>query len=117
MTRAKRGYVARRYRKGIAKLASGFRGAHSRIARASNQQMVRALDSSRRDRYKRKGDFRRLWITRINAAARRAGVSYAELIRRLSDNQVLLNRKILSQIAVLSTAGSFTTLLGGSEER
>nr|YP_009555744.1 ribosomal protein L20 [Selaginella lepidophylla]AZU95861.1 ribosomal protein L20 [Selaginella lepidophylla] len=116
MTRVRRGYVARRHRRNIIQLASGFRGAHSRIVRASNQQVVRALASSKQDRYKRKREFRRLWIARVNAAARNAGVSYSESIWHLSNNQILPNRKILAQMAVLDT-NSFTMILGGGEDR
>nr|YP_009561360.1 ribosomal protein L20 [Selaginella vardei]QAR48780.1 ribosomal protein L20 [Selaginella vardei] len=112
MTRVKRGYVARRHRKNVIRLASGFRGARSRIIRASNQQVVRALASAKRDRYKRKREFRRLWITRINAAARRsAGIPYARSVQHLSNSQVLLNRKMLAQMAVLDM-NSLTAVLG-----
>lgn len=109
MTRIKRGSVARKRRKNIIKLASGFHGAHSTIFRTGNQQVIKALVSSQRDRSKRKRDFRRLWIARINAAARNNGVSYTRFIRHSYKNQVSSNRKILAQIAVLDL-NSFSTI-------
>nr|QQP00314.1 ribosomal protein L20 [Selaginella pallidissima] len=111
MTRVKRGYAARQNRRNRMKLASGFRGAHSRIVRVSKQQVVRALASPHRDRDKCKRDFRRPWIARTNAAARDAGVSHAKSVRHLSRNQVLSNRKMLAQMAVPDT-GSPNTILG-----
>ena len=110
MTRVKRGYVARKRRKNIFKLTSGFEGAHSKLFRTANQQGMRALASSHRDRSKRKRDLRRLWITRINAAARNNGISYNKLIQNLYQNQVLLNRKMLAQIAILDN-NCFSTIL------
>nr|YP_009732802.1 ribosomal protein L20 [Buxbaumia aphylla]QHU77144.1 ribosomal protein L20 [Buxbaumia aphylla] len=101
MTRVKRGYVARKRRKNIFTLTSGFQGAHSKLFRTANQQGMRALASSYRDRNRRKRDFRRLWIIRINAAARNTGISYNKLIQSLYQNKVLLNRKMLAQIALL----------------
>nr|QTT78492.1 ribosomal protein L20 [Andreaea rupestris var. fauriei] len=110
MTRVKRGYVARKRRKNLFKLTSGFEGAHSKLFRTANQQGIRALASSHRDRSKRKRDLRRLWITRINAAARNNGISYNKLIQNLYQNQVLLNRKMLAQIAILDN-NCFSTIL------
>nr|WRK68043.1 ribosomal protein L20 [Phylloglossum drummondii] len=109
MTRVKRGSVARIRRKNTLKLASGFQGAHSTTFRTGNQQVIKALASSYRDRSKRKRDFRRLWITRINAAARNNGVSYTKFIRHLYKNQVSSNRKVLAQIAIFDT-NSFSTI-------
>uniref|UniRef100_UPI003002B2AA ribosomal protein L20 n=1 Tax=Didymocarpus anningensis TaxID=3120011 RepID=UPI003002B2AA len=102
MTRIKRGYIARRRRTKIRLFASSFRGAHSRLTRTITQQKIRALVSSHRDRDKQKRNFRRLWITRINAGIRetRVSYSYSELIRDLYKRQLLLNRKILAQIAI-----------------
>uniref|UniRef100_UPI0030E3D9B9 ribosomal protein L20 n=1 Tax=Polystichum piceopaleaceum TaxID=341147 RepID=UPI0030E3D9B9 len=100
MTRVKRGSVARRYRKGILDFASGFRGAHSRLFRAANQQEKRALACAYVDRNNRKRKFRRLWIARINAAARRNGITYSSMIHNLFENQVFLNRKTLAQVAI-----------------
>nr|YP_010389020.1 ribosomal protein L20 [Cypripedium palangshanense]UPQ44341.1 ribosomal protein L20 [Cypripedium palangshanense] len=102
MTRVKRGYTARRRRKGIRLFASTFIGAHSRLTRMSTQQRMRALVSSHRDRSRKKRDFRRLWITRINAVTRedRVSYSYSRFIHNLYKKQLLLNRKILAQIAL-----------------
>ncbi|TYH79874.1 hypothetical protein ES332_D03G094500v1 [Gossypium tomentosum] len=82
--------------------ASSFRGAHSRLTRTITQQRIRALVSAHRDRDRKKRDFRRLWITRINAVIRGVGVSYSysRLIHNLYKKQLLLNRKILAQIAI-----------------
>jgi large subunit ribosomal protein L20 len=101
MSRVKRGNVARKRRKKILKLAKGFRGSHSRLFRTANQQVMKALRNAYRDRRKRKRDFRRLWITRINAAARQQGISYSQLTGQLKKADILLNRKILAQLAVL----------------
>nr|YP_009938637.1 ribosomal protein L20 [Verbascum phoeniceum]YP_009947157.1 ribosomal protein L20 [Verbascum chinense]YP_010023244.1 ribosomal protein L20 [Verbascum thapsus]YP_010413252.1 ribosomal protein L20 [Verbascum brevipedicellatum]YP_010413339.1 ribosomal protein L20 [Verbascum sinaiticum]YP_011015371.1 ribosomal protein L20 [Verbascum blattaria]YP_011015457.1 ribosomal protein L20 [Verbascum chaixii]YP_011015543.1 ribosomal protein L20 [Verbascum songaricum]AKZ23586.1 ribosomal protein L20 [Ver len=102
MTRIKRGYIARRRRTKIRLFASSFRGAHSRLTRTITQQKIRALVSAHRDRDKQKRNFRRLWITRINAVIREGGVSYSysKLINDLYKRQLLLNRKILAQIAI-----------------
>nr|YP_009973873.1 ribosomal protein L20 [Danaea sellowiana]QNH93779.1 ribosomal protein L20 [Danaea sellowiana] len=101
MTRVKRGYVARKHRKDIIKFTSGFQGAHSKLFRTANQQKMKALVYSRRDRNNRKRDIRRLWITRINAACRNHGIFYNKIINSLYKKQVHLNRKILAQIAIL----------------
>nr|QKV47109.1 ribosomal protein L20 [Tectaria decurrens] len=101
MTRVKRGSIARRYRRGILDFASGFRGAHSRLFRAANQEEKRALACAYVDRNNRKIKFRRLWIARINAAARKNGITYSSTIHNLFENQVFLNRKTLAQVATL----------------
>nr|YP_010981469.1 ribosomal protein L20 [Clerodendrum deflexum]WOE90647.1 ribosomal protein L20 [Clerodendrum deflexum] len=102
MTRIKRGYIARRRRTKIRLFASSFRGSHSRLTRTITQQKIRALVSAHRDRDKQKRNFRRLWITRINAVIREGGVSYSysKLIHNLYKKRLLLNRKILAQIAI-----------------
>lgn len=104
MTRVKRGNVARNRRKKILKLAKGFRGSHSKLFRTANQQVMKALRNSYRDRKRRKRDFRRLWITRINAAARQHGISYSQLIGKLKKANIQLNRKMLAQLAILDAA-------------
>lgn len=101
MTRVKRGNVARKRRKKILKLAKGFRGSHSKLFRTANQQVMKALRNAYRDRRKRKRDFRRLWITRINAAARLNGMSYSKLTGQLKKANVGLNRKMLAQLAMV----------------
>nr|YP_011030821.1 ribosomal protein L20 [Hiya brooksiae]WQT71218.1 ribosomal protein L20 [Hiya brooksiae] len=99
MTRVKRGSVARKYRKEIPNSASGFRGAHSRLFGAANQQETKALACAYVDRNNRKRKFRRLWIARINAAARRNGITYSSTIHNLYENQVFPNCKTLAQVA------------------
>jgi large subunit ribosomal protein L20 len=100
MTRVKRGNVARKHRNKILKLAKGFRGSHSRLFRTANQQVMKALRNAYRDRKKKKRDFRRLWIARINAAARMHGTSYSRLIGGLKKANINLNRKMLAQLAI-----------------
>nr|UGO88533.1 ribosomal protein L20 [Corydalis ternata] len=102
MTRIRRGYIARRRRTKTRLFSSTFRGAHSRLNRAMTQQKTRALGSAHRDRSRKKRDFRRLWITRINAVIREIKVfySYCIFIHNLHKRHLLLNRKILSQIAI-----------------
>nr|WIL06496.1 ribosomal protein L20 [Chrysosplenium sp. TY-2022a] len=104
MTRIRRGYVARKRRTKIRLFASSFRGAHSRLTRTITQQKIRALVSAHRDRDRQKRDFRRLWITRINAVIREGKVSYSysRLIHDLYKRKLRLNRKILAQIAILN---------------
>lgn len=105
MARVKRGNVARKRRKKILKLAKGFRGSHSKLFRVANQQVMKALRSAYRDRRRRKRDFRRLWIARINAAARLNGMSYSKLMGGLKKAEVSLNRKMLAQMAILDPNG------------
>nr|YP_009699068.1 ribosomal protein L20 [Loasa nitida]QEJ86581.1 ribosomal protein L20 [Loasa nitida]QEJ87006.1 ribosomal protein L20 [Loasa sp. CF-2019]QEJ87091.1 ribosomal protein L20 [Loasa sp. CF-2019] len=100
MTRIRRGYIARRRRTKIRLFASSFRGARSRLTRTITQQKIKALVSAHRDRGRQKRNFRRLWITRINAGIRERGISYSRLIHDLYKRQLLLNRKILAQIAI-----------------
>lgn len=97
--RVKRGNVARKRRKKVLKLAKGFRGSHSRLFKIANQQVMKALRNAYRDRRKRKRDFRRLWIARINAAARQNGISYSKLMGQMKKADVQINRKMLAQLA------------------
>ncbi|HSM82484.1 MAG TPA: 50S ribosomal protein L20 [Nodosilinea sp.] len=105
MARVKRGNVARKRRNKILKLAKGFRGSHSKLFRTANQQVMKALRYAYRDRRNRKRDFRRLWITRINAAARMHGLSYSQLTGQLKKANIDINRKMLAQMAVLDPNG------------
>nr|UXR11990.1 ribosomal protein L20 [Christisonia kwangtungensis] len=102
MTRIKRGYIARRRRTKLRLFASNFCGSHSILTRTIIQQKIRALVSAHRDRDKQKINFRRLWIARLNAVMREGGIyySYSKLIHNLYKRQLLINRKILSQIAI-----------------
>src|SRR2546428_10571274 len=99
MARVKRGVTVRRRHKKILKLAKGFYGAKSRWFKLANQFVVRALAAAYRDRRNRKRDFRRLWIPRVNAAARTNGVSYSRLIRGLHKARVSADRQRLADRA------------------
>lgn len=101
MPRVKRGNVARKRRKKILKLAKGFRGSHSKLFRTANQQVMKALRNAYRDRRKKKRDFRRLWIVRVNAAARMNGLSYSQLTGQLKKANIEINRKMLAELAVV----------------
>jgi large subunit ribosomal protein L20 len=101
MVRIKRGNVARKRRKKILQLAKGYRGAHSRLFRVANQQVMKALRYSYVGRKQKKRVFRRLWITRINTMSRMNNISYSKLIHNFKKSNIDLNRKMLSQIAVL----------------
>jgi len=101
MVRVKRGNVARKRRKKVLSLASGYRGAHSILFRIANQQVMKALRYSYIGRKQKKRIFRRLWIGRINAASRLNGLSYSQLIHKFKKSNIDLNRKMLAQIAVL----------------
>jgi large subunit ribosomal protein L20 len=101
MPRVKRGNVARKRRKKILKLAKGFRGSQSKLFRTANQQVMKALRNAYRDRRKKKRDFRRLWIVRVNAAARLNGLSYSKLTNHLKKANIEINRKMLAELAVV----------------
>ncbi|MBX6396513.1 MAG: 50S ribosomal protein L20 [Alicyclobacillaceae bacterium] len=100
MARVKGGPVTRRRRKKIIKLARGYFGAKHRLYRMANQQVMKSLMYAYRDRRQRKRDFRKLWITRINAAARLNGLSYSRLMHGLKIAGVEVNRKMLADLAV-----------------
>ena len=101
MARIKRGNVAIKRRKKILKRAKGFRGAHSRLFRIANEQVMKALRYSYIGRKRKKRDFRSLWITRINAAARINGTNYSKVINLLKESKIGINRKMLAQLAVI----------------
>jgi len=115
MPRVKRGYTLRRRRKRLLKLAKGFRGPRGNLYRIAREAVDRALNYAYRDRRVRKRDFRRLWITRINAAARLNDMSYSRLIAGLTKANVAIDRKILSEIA-LNDPGTFTQLTAIAKE-
>lgn len=100
MPRVKRGFKARQRRKKILKAAKGFRGGQSRIFKTANIAVSRAGVYAYRDRRNRKRDFRKLWIVRINAAAREKGMTYSGLIDGLKKAGIDLDRKILADMAV-----------------
>ena len=97
--RVKRGNVNRNKHKKVLKLTKGFKGGRGTIFRAAMQGMMRALKRAYKDRRLKKRDFRSLWITRINAAATAAGISYSRLIDGLAKANVIINRKMLADIA------------------
>ena len=104
MVRVKRGNIARKRRKKILNLASGYRGAHSTLFRVANQQVMKALRYSYIGRKQKKRIFRRIWITRINAASQIEGIKYNQLINKLNGLNICLNRKMLAQLAILDTS-------------
>lgn len=110
MVRIKRGNVARKRRKKILSIASGYRGAHSSLFRVANQQVMKALRYSYVGRKQKKREFRKIWISRINAASRLNGITYSQLINKFKNSNIDLNRKMLSQIAVLD-ASTFKILI------
>jgi large subunit ribosomal protein L20 len=110
MVRVKRGNIARKRRKKILKLARGYRGAHSVLFRVANQQVMKALKYSYIGRKQKKRIFRKIWINRINAASRLNGISYSKLIHKFKKSNIDLNRKMLSQIAILD-ASTFKVLV------
>lgn len=103
--RIKRGFKARRRRNKVLKMAKGFRGGHSKLFRTAADTVDRALQYAYRDRRQRKRDFRRLWIARINAAARMNDLSYSKLIHGLKKAGVLLDRKVLAELALSDPSG------------
>ena len=100
MARVKRGNVARKRRNKILRLARGFRGGNGTLFRTANQRVMKPLCNAYRDRRRRKRDFRRLWIARINAAARLNGLSYSKFMGSLKKADIRINRKMLAQLAV-----------------
>jgi large subunit ribosomal protein L20 len=113
MPRAKRGFKARRRRNRIFRHAKGFYGARGRIFGDAVEQVRNAWQDAFRARRLRKRDFRRLWIARINAAARLNGTSYSRLIGGLKKADVRLNRKMLAQLAVVDP-GSFSSVVAAA---
>ena len=105
MPRVKRGFKARRRRNRVLKLASGYVGGRHRLYRTATEAVDRALGYAYRDRKARKSDFRRLWITRISAAAKQNGTSYSKLMGGLKKADVELDRKVLSNMAILDPNG------------
>lgn len=110
MARVKSGVTARKRHKKIIKLAKGYRGPQSKLFRPANQAVLKALSHSYRGRKLKKRDFRKLWIARINAAARSNGMSYSKFINGLKKAGVQINRKMLSEMAINDMNG-FTQLV------
>ena len=110
MVRVKRGNVARKRRKKILGIANSYRGAHSVLFRVANQQVMKALKYSYIGRKQKKRIFRRIWISRINAASRLNGSTYSQLIHKFKKSNIDINRKMLAQIAVLDSS-TFKSLM------
>lgn len=115
MARANRGVHKRKHRRSVLKAAKGYRGARSRHFKAAKEQLLHSLSYSYRDRKDRKGTFRRLWIARINAAARREGISYSRLMAGLRKAEVEVDRKMLADLAVTDPA-AFSSLVSVARE-
>ena len=102
MVRVKGGNVSRKHRKKILNLAKGFRGSHSKIFKMANEQVMKALKYSYVGRKQKKKQFRKLWITRINATVRKDNnINYSTFINKIKIEKIKLNRKMLAQIAIL----------------
>jgi large subunit ribosomal protein L20 len=104
MARVKRGVMVRKRHNKLLKQAKGYQGSRSRRIRVARQTLLKALSYAYRDRRNRKRDFRRLWIIRINAAARQNGMSYSRLMNGLKQAGITLDRKILADMAVRDPA-------------
>ena len=115
MARARRAPQSRKHRQAVLEQARGYYGNKSRSYRAANEQVMHSLQYAYRDRRARKGDFRQLWIQRINAAARQNGTSYSRLMAGLRRAQIDVDRKILADLAV-SDPGAFAALVRLAEE-
>jgi large subunit ribosomal protein L20 len=100
MARVKRAIQSKKHKRAVLELAQGYYGNKSRSFRSANEQVMHSLQYAYRDRRARKGDFRRLWIQRINAAARLDGMSYSRLIDGLNKAEVDIDRKVLADLAV-----------------
>lgn len=105
MARVKSGKTNRARHKKILKLAKGYWGGKHRLFRPANETVMKALFYARRDRRQKKRNFRRLWIARINAAARMNGMSYSQFMNGLHKAGIQLNRKVLAEMAVSDAAG------------
>ena len=110
MTRIKVGVTAHARHKKILKMAKGYRGTRSRLFKKANESVMKALYYARRDRRAKKREFRKLWIARINAATRANGLSYSRFIYGLTKAGVIVNRKMLADLAV-NDAAAFTKLV------
>ena len=115
MARVKRGVHARKQRRTVLNRAKGFRGARSRRYRIANEAVLHAMRYQYRDRRARKGDFRKLWITRINAASRAEGLSYSRFINGLKRADVEVDRKVLADLAVRDPQ-AFAALVGVAKD-
>src|SRR6188472_2215905 len=115
MARVKRAVHSKKHRRATLERAQGYYGNKSRSYRAANEQVMHSLRYAYRDRRARKGEFRRLWIQRINAACRENGTSYSRFIAGLKAAEVEVDRKILADLAV-TDPGAFTALVAVANE-
>ena len=115
MPRVRTGVTAHKRHKKILKLAKGYKGSKSKQFKKANETVMKALYYARRDRRAKKGVFRRLWIARINAAARANGISYSRLIAGLAKAGVEVNRKMLADLAV-NDANAFAQMVAVAKE-
>lgn len=115
MSRVKRGNKARKRRKKVLKQAKGYFGSAGNLYRPANQAVMKALDNAYRDRRRKKREFRSLWITRINAAARKNGLSYSRFINGLKQADIEIDRKIMADLAVNDEA-AFAELVNIAKE-
>ena len=113
--RVKRGQANKNKHKKVFKLTKGFRGSLSKVFRASNQALMRALRYAYKHRRTKKREFRSLWIQRINAAARIEGISYSQLINGLKKAEIVINRKVLADLAV-TDENTFKALVASAKK-
>jgi large subunit ribosomal protein L20 len=116
MPRVKRGVAKRARHKKVLKLAKGYRGSKSKLYRSALTQLLKSQSYATRDRKQRKREFRRLWIARINAAARDNGISYSRLMCGLKQAGVTVNRKMLADLAVNDVA-AFSQLVETAKQQ
>ena len=115
MARVKGGYTTRRRRKRVLKLAKGYYGSKHTLYKTAHEQVMHSLAYSYRDRRNVKRDMRKLWIARINAAARMNDISYSKLMHGLKLANIEINRKMLSEIAIIDPKG-FTTIVDSAKK-
>ena len=115
MSRVKRGVTASHRHKRLLRMTKGHRGGRSKLIKQAKESLIHALSHAYRHRRERKGDMRRLWIMRINAAAREHGLSYSQLVHGLSQAQVLVDRKMLADLAV-KDAQAFAQVVSTAKE-
>lgn len=115
MARVKRAVHARKKRKKVMEMASGYYGQKSRSYRKAKEQLLKSLSYSYRDRRQKKREFRRLWIVRINAACRQNGMSYSQFIHGLKQADIEIDRKMLADLAV-NDAEAFAALVEKARE-
>jgi len=116
MARVKGGYVTRRRRNRMLKLAKGYWGAKHRLFKKAKEQVMKSLYYAYRDRRQTKRNFRKLWIVRINAAARQNGLSYSKMMHGLKLAGININRKMLADLAV-NDINAFNALAGTAKEK